>query len=91
MKTDAGYQQTFQEFDDVVGAQYLKAIHLNDTKKEFGSRVDRHDSIGKGFLDIDFFKRFINDPRFDNMPIIMETPDDTLWKEEIAMLRSFMQ
>lgn len=90
LKTDAGYQKTFQEFDEVVGAQYLKAIHLNDTKKEFGSRVDRHDSIGKGFLDIDFFKRFINDPRFDNMPIIMETPDDTIWKEEIALLRSFI-
>lgn len=91
LKTDEGYKKTFQEFDEVIGAHYLKAIHLNDTKKEFGSRVDRHDSIGKGFLDIDFFKRFINDPRFDNMPIIMETPDDTLWKEEIALLRSFMQ
>lgn len=90
LKTDEGYKKTFQEFDEVIGAHYLKAIHLNDTKKEFGSRVDRHDSIGKGFLDIDFFKRFINDPRFDHMPIIMETPDDTLWKEEIALLRSFI-
>lgn len=91
LKTEEGYRKTFEEFDAVVGANYLKAIHLNDTKKEFASRVDRHDSIGKGFLGIDFFKRFINDPRFDNMPIIMETPDDTIWKEEIELLRSFIQ
>ena len=91
LKTDEGYRKTFEEFDAIVGAQYLKAIHLNDTKKEFGSRVDRHDSLGKGFLGIDFFKRFINDPRFDNMPIILETPDDTIWKEEIELLRSFVE
>ena len=91
LKTEEGYRKTFEEFDAIVGAHYLKAIHLNDTKKEFGSRVDRHDSLGKGFLGIDFFKRFMNDPRFDNMPIIMETPDDTIWKEEIELLRSFIQ
>jgi deoxyribonuclease-4 len=91
LKSDDGYQKTFLEFDEIVGSHYLKAIHLNDTKKEYGSRVDRHDSIGKGFLDIDFFKRFINDPRFDNMPIIMETPDDSIWKQEIELLRSFIQ
>lgn len=91
LKSDDGYQKTFLEFDKIVGSHYLKAIHLNDTKKEYGSRVDRHDSIGKGFLDIDFFKRFINDPRFDNMPIIMETPDDSIWKQEIELLRSFIQ
>jgi len=91
LKTEEGYRKTFEEFDTIVGANYLKAIHLNDTKKEFGSRVDRHDSLGKGFLGIDFFKRFMNDPRFDNMPIIMETPDDTIWKEEIELLRSFIQ
>jgi deoxyribonuclease IV len=91
LKSDDGYKNTFLEFDEVVGASFLKAIHLNDTKKEYGSRVDRHDSLGKGFLEIDFFKRFINDPRFDNMPIIMETPDDTLWKEEITLLRGFIK
>ncbi|HNY62311.1 MAG TPA: deoxyribonuclease IV [Bacteroidales bacterium] len=90
LKTEAGYAETFRQFDEIIGANYLKAIHLNDTKKEFGSRVDRHDSIGKGFLGIDFFKRFMNDPRFNHIPIILETPDPTLWAEEIALLRSFV-
>ena len=90
LKTEAGYAETFRQFDEIIGANYLKAIHLNDTKKEFGSRVDRHDSIGKGFLGIDFFKRFMNDSRFNHIPIILETPDPTLWAEEIALLRSFV-
>ncbi|MEG2070947.1 MAG: deoxyribonuclease IV, partial [Bacteroidales bacterium] len=87
IKDVAQYENVFKEFDEVVGAHYLKAIHLNDTKKILGSRVDRHESLGKGFLGLAFFERFIHDPRFDNMPIILETPDDTLWKEEIALLR----
>jgi deoxyribonuclease-4 len=89
IKTEEGYAATFTEFEQVVGFRYLKGIHLNDTKKELHSRVDRHDSIGKGFLGIDFFRRFMKDARFDNIPIILETPDDSLWKEEIALLRSF--
>ena len=88
IKTEEGYKKTFFEFDTIIGAHYLKAIHLNDTKKEFASRVDRHDSIGKGLLGMDFFKRFMKDPRFDNMPIILETPDESLWPEEIALLHS---
>ena len=88
IKTEEGYKKTFSEFDTIIGAHYLKAIHLNDTKKEFASRVDRHDSIGKGLLGMDFFKRFMKDPRFDNMPIILETPDESLWPEEIALLHS---
>lgn len=89
LKTEDGYRQTFQEFDDVVGANYLKAIHLNDTMKPLASRVDRHNSIGKGLLGMDFFERFMKDARFDNMPLILETPDDTLWAEEIKLLQSF--
>ena len=89
LKTEEGYAQTFREFDEVIGAHYLRAIHLNDTKKEFASRVDRHDSIGKGLLGIDFFKRFMKDPRFDDIPIILETPDETLWTSEIIMLQGF--
>ena len=87
LKTEDGYHQTWQEFDDTIGAHYLRAVHLNDTKKAFASRVDRHDSIGKGLLGMEFFERFMNDPRFDNMPLILETPDETLWAEEIAMLQ----
>lgn len=86
LKTEEGYKQTWQEFDETIGANYLRAVHLNDTKKEFGSRVDRHDSIGKGLLGMEFFERFMQDSRFDNMPLILETPDETLWAEEIKML-----
>ncbi|HPE55150.1 MAG TPA: deoxyribonuclease IV [Bacteroidales bacterium] len=86
IKTEEGYKKAFEEFEKIVGFKYLKGIHLNDTKKEFGSRVDRHDSIGKGLLGEDIFKRMMNDPRFDNMPIVLETPDESLWAEEIKWL-----
>jgi len=61
-------------------------MHLNDSKKELASRVDRHDSIGKGLLGIEPFRRIMNDPRFDNMPLILETPNTDLWEEEIRIL-----
>lgn len=83
------YYETFNEFDNIVGFSYLRAFHLNDSKKPLGSRVDRHESIGKGCIGIDFFKRLMADPRFDNMPLILETPDESIWPEEIALLRSF--
>ena len=83
------YEQVFREFDEQVGFNYLRGIHLNDSKKALASHVDRHDSIGKGLIGIDFFKIMMKDSRFDNMPIILETPDESLWKEEIELLRSF--
>ena len=86
IKTEEGYEQTFEEFERVVGFRYLRGLHLNDTKKEFGSRVDRHDSIARGLLGEEVFRRIMNDPRFDNMPIILETPDESLREEEIRWL-----
>ena len=86
LKTEDGYEATWKEFDEVIGLPYLRAIHLNDTKKELGSRVDRHDNIGKGLLGIDFFERIRKDARFDHIPFILETPDENLWKDEIAWL-----
>ncbi len=86
IKSEAGYNVTFEEFDRIVGFQYLKGMHLNDSKKELASRVDRHDSIGKGLLGIEPFRRIMNDPRFDNMPLILETPNTDLWEEEIRIL-----
>lgn len=91
IKNEENYHLVFQQFDKIVGWKYLKGIHLNDTKKELGSRVDRHDNIGKGLLGIDFFRRFINDERFNNMPLIIETPDSSLWEEEIKTLRLMMK
>ena len=83
------YDGVFNEFERVIGFEYLKGIHLNDTKKPLASRVDRHESVGLGLLDMEFFKRFMADKRFDDMPIILETPDENRWAEEIALLRSF--
>lgn len=90
IKTPAGFNETFRKFEEIVGIKYLKGIHLNDSKKGFGTRVDRHENLGKGFLGEEPFKMLMNDPRFDNMPLIIETPDDTLWKEEIRRLYSFI-
>ncbi len=91
IKTETGYKQTFEEFDEIVGFKYLKGMHLNDSKKELASRVDRHHNIGQGFIGEPLFKRIMNDPRFDNMPLILETPDDSLWAQEIALLYSFVE
>ncbi len=86
-----GYDRVWDEFQQTVGFGYLRAIHLNDAKKGVGSRVDRHDSIGKGVMGMALFERMMRDPRFDNMPIVLETPDESIWKEEIALLKSFAQ
>ena len=88
LSTEMGYQFSFDEFEQEVGFKYLRAIHLNDTKKGCGSRVDRHETLGNGFIGKEFFKRFMHDTRFDNIPIILETPDPSLWSQEIAWLRS---
>lgn len=82
------YDRVFQDFEEQVGFNYLRAIHLNDSKKEVATRVDRHASLGEGFLGMEFFRKLMNDPRFNHMPIVLETPDDTRWKEEISLLRS---
>ncbi len=81
------YDETFDEFERIIGFHYLRGIHLNDTKKPLASRVDRHETIGNGLLGIDFFRRFMNDSRFDNIPIILETPDESRWAGEITLLR----
>lgn len=88
LKSEAGYAETWRKFDEIIGGGYLKALHINDDKRELGSRIDRHESIGKGTLGAEFFTRLVNDPRFDGMPLILETPDETLWPEEIAWLYS---
>lgn len=89
LATDEGYGKTWEEFDSLIGANYLKGVHLNDDMKALGSKVDRHASIGNGTLGVPFFQRLINDPRFDDIPIILETPDETIWAQEIEMLYGF--
>jgi deoxyribonuclease-4 len=89
--TVEGFRHTFEEFDRIIGFEHLKGVHMNDTKKELGSKVDRHENIGKGFLGTGTFDMIMNDSRFDNMPLILETPDDALWEEEIRMLYSMVR
>lgn len=90
IKTRRGYAKTIDDFDRIVGLTYLKAWHLNDSKKEIGSRVDRHAPLGDGTLGLKPFRFIMNDPRFDGMPLILETPEDNRWAEEIRQLYSFM-
>jgi deoxyribonuclease-4 len=91
LKNQEGYDLAFKEFERIVGLNYLKGFHLNDARKGLGSRVDRHESIGKGDLGEETFIRLMNDPRFDNIPIILETPDEEIWAEEIAWLYSVIK
>lgn len=83
-----GFEKTFNDFDRIVGFKYLKGMHLNDTKKGLGSRVDRHESLGEGILGIDTFQWIMTDTRFDGIPLILETPDESKWEKEISFLKA---
>jgi deoxyribonuclease IV len=72
--TEKGYDQTFRELDRIVGLERVKVFHLNDSKKPCGSRVDRHEHIGKGCLGLEPFRLLLNDPRFASLPMLLETP-----------------
>lgn len=86
-----GAQKTLDEFGKIVGFDYLKGMHINDSKKGVGSRVDRHESIGLGAIGDDSFKIMMNDPRLDDIPLILETPDETIWAAEIRKLYDFIE
>lgn len=88
LSTPEGYEATWQEFDRVIGLGYLCAMHINDSKKGLRSRVDRHAPIGQGEIGSAFFSMLVNDSRMDNIPLILETPDESLWPQEIAWLYS---
>ena len=91
IRTREGFDDTFRKFEEIVDFRYLKGMHINDSKKELATRVDRHDSLGKGVMNMDLFTFIMNDPRFDDMPLILETPDETLWAEEIRILYSLQK
>lgn len=80
------YDKTMNEFARLIGFDFLCGMHLNDAKGELGGRLDRHESIGKGKLGLEAFRHIMHDPRIDNIPLTLETPDDTLWAEEIKQL-----
>ncbi len=88
LSTPEGYEATWREFDEIIGMKYLAGMHLNDTKKGLASHVDRHESLGKGVLGADCFRMIMNDPRIDNIPLILETINPDIWAEEIEWLYS---
>jgi len=88
LRTKEAYEATMAEFDRIVGVKYLRGMHLNDSKPDLGSRVDRHDSLGKGKLGIEPFRFIMNDPRMEEIPMVLETIDESIWAEEIALLYS---
>ncbi len=86
-----GYEKTWDQFDAMIGFDKLKGMHLNDAKKPINSRVDRHESIGKGELGLEAFRQIMADKRLDHIPMILETPDNDIWAEEISLLESLVK
>ncbi len=91
IRTREAYEATWEEFDKIVGFEYLQGMHINDSKPPLGSRVDRHHSLGKGEIGLDAFRFIMNDPRMDDIPLVLETIDESLWPEEIRLLYSFIE
>ena len=89
LRTKEACDATFAEFDRIIGFKYLRGMHLNDAMRPLGSRIDRHSPMGDGEIGIECFKYIASDPRFDNIPLILETPDEERWAQEIAQLRAF--
>lgn len=81
------YKSVMKQFDDLIGYKYLAGMHLNDSKTEFGSKKDRHESLGKGSLGLKSFENIMKDERIDEIPLILETVDSSIWNEEIELLR----
>lgn len=91
IRDEASYNKTMQEFDKIVGFEYLRGMHINDSKAKLGSRVDRHHSLGKGEIGLEAFRLIMNDERLDNIPLILETIDESIWDQEIELLYSMQK
>ncbi|MBR7047134.1 MAG: deoxyribonuclease IV [Campylobacter sp.] len=90
-RTKKSYEKTMGEFDRIIGYKFLSGMHLNDTKNELGVRKDRHESLGKGFLGLQSFENIMNDKQIDEIPLILETIDDSIWADEIKILRNLIK
>ncbi|MBF0446653.1 MAG: deoxyribonuclease IV [Magnetococcales bacterium] len=90
LRTGEQYRETMNRFDQVVGLEYLRGMHLNDSKPDLGSRVDRHHSLGLGKLGLEPFRYIMNDPALDEIPLVLETIDSTIWDQEIKLLYGFV-
>lgn len=89
LSTEIGFEETFSQFDLIVGFDKLMGMHLNDSKKELGSKVDRHESLGDGLIGWTPFRMIMEDSRFDEIPLILETPNTERWAEEILQLKEW--
>jgi len=89
LRTKEACKKTFQQLDDTVGISYLRGMHINDSKTPFESRKDRHHSLGQGSIPMLAFEYIMKDKRFDNIPLILETVDDSIWPEESKLLQNF--
>jgi deoxyribonuclease-4 len=92
LRTKAAYDETLRRFEAEIGLARLRAVHVNDSKKEIGSRVDRHEHIGKGYLGLEAFRLLMNDPRLESLPLLLETPkDEKTLKEDVENLNTLMR
>lgn len=91
MRTEEAYEKTMTEFEKIVGFKYLKGMHINDSKPDLGRRLDRHESIGKGKIGLEAFGFIMNDNRLEEIPLVLETIDESIWKEEIELLYSLIR
>ncbi len=91
LRTREAYDKTMDDFERIVGFEYLSAMHINDSKPKLGSRVDRHHSLGKGEIGWDAFKFIMNDERMDDIPLVLETIDETIWDREIVELYNLIE
>ena len=90
-RTKKSYEKTMSEFDKIIGYKFLSGMHLNDTKNELGVRKDRHESLGRGFLGLQSFENIMNDKQIDEIPLILETIDESIWADEIKILRNMIK
>ena len=91
IRTEKGYQKVMKQFDDMIGIDQIKAFHLNDSKKGLACRVDRHEHIGKGAIGLEGFRALLNDPRFEKIPMVLETPKGADMKEDVMNLAVLRQ
>src|SRR6267143_4193801 len=91
LRTKAAYEETMRQFGGEIGFARLRAVHVNDSKREIGSRVDRHEHIGTGFLGLEAFRSLMTDPRLERLPLVLETPkDETTLKEDVRNLNTLI-
>jgi len=89
IRTEESCREVFEQFEQIVGFQYLRGMHLNDSKGGLGSKLDRHHSLGEGEIGYEVFRFIMQDDRFRGIPLVLETIDESIWADEIQLLRAY--